>query len=189
NIEKWFNNGGFPKLPSQCHDPLALEHRPSITLDESLRGETPASVCNVSRSPDESIAQSKRSNKVFQKACFDSDMRSLSEDSKGRKSSISYDLRSFSAERWLFERMIEHVTHTTACEKGPPRIIHLPPKQPCGTHSSPDFPHDNPNSQQLILPQRFQKHLNINSSEGPRSSSSASGPPSLTHRIRCRRRR
>ncbi|KAI4787603.1 hypothetical protein KUCAC02_036358, partial [Chaenocephalus aceratus] len=35
-------------------------------------------------------------------------------------------------------------------------------------------------SQQLILPQRFQKHLNINSSEGPRSSSSASGPPSLT---------
>ncbi|KAI4792702.1 hypothetical protein KUCAC02_033207, partial [Chaenocephalus aceratus] len=96
NIEKWFNNAG--------HDPLALEHRPSITLDESLRGETPASVCNVSRSSDESIAQSKRSNKVFQKACFDSDMRSLSEDSKGRKSSISYDLRSFSAERWFFER-------------------------------------------------------------------------------------
>ncbi|KAI4791920.1 hypothetical protein KUCAC02_033720, partial [Chaenocephalus aceratus] len=112
NIEKWFNNAG--------HDPLALEHRPSITLDESLRGETPASVCNVSRSSDESIAQSKRSNKVFQKACFDSDMRSLSEDSKGRKSSICYDLRSFSAERW----------------------------------SSRD-----PNSQQLILPQRFQKHI------------------------------
>ncbi|KAI4790296.1 hypothetical protein KUCAC02_034718, partial [Chaenocephalus aceratus] len=83
NIEKWFNNGGFPSLTMPSgHDPLALEHRPSITLDESLRGETPASVCNVSRSSDESIAQSKRSNKVFQKACFDSDMRSLSEDSK-----------------------------------------------------------------------------------------------------------
>ncbi|KAK5905461.1 hypothetical protein CgunFtcFv8_001424 [Champsocephalus gunnari] len=31
-------------------------------------------------------------------------MQSLSEDSEGRKSSICYDLRSFSAERWLFER-------------------------------------------------------------------------------------